>query len=30
MKPKSENEHDTGLLEYLDEIIGTNVFVEKI
>jgi structural maintenance of chromosome 4 len=30
MKPKSENEHDQGLLEYLDEIIGSSVHVEKI
>ena len=30
MKPKAENEHDQGLLEYLDEIIGSNVHVEKI
>ena len=30
MKPKSENEHDVGLLEYLDEIIGSSVYVERI
>ncbi len=30
MKPKSENEHDQGLLEYLDEIIGSSVHVDKI
>ncbi len=30
MKPKSENEHDIGLLEYLDEIIGSSVHVERI
>lgn len=30
MKPKSENEHDQGLLEYLDEIIGSSVYVERI
>ena len=28
MKPKSENEHDVGLLECLDEIIGSSVHVE--
>lgn len=30
MKPKAKNEHETGLLEYLEEIIGTNQYVEPI
>jgi structural maintenance of chromosome 4 len=30
MKPKAEDEHDSGLLEYLEDIIGTKHFVEKI
>ena len=30
MKPKAETEHDSGLLEYLEDIIGTTGFVEKI
>lgn len=30
MKPKSVNAHDTGLLEYLEDIIGSNRHIEKI
>ena len=30
MKPKGLKEGETGLLEYLEEIIGSNVFVEEI
>ena len=30
MKPKGETQHDDGLLEYLEDIIGSNRFVEKI
>lgn len=30
MKPKSINAHDTGLLEYLEDIIGSNRHIEKI
>jgi structural maintenance of chromosome 4 len=30
MKPKAKNEHETGLLEYLEEIIGTNKYVLPI
>jgi len=30
MKPKGKDENDTGLLEYLEEIIGTNQYVEPI
>lgn len=30
MKPKSNNSHEEGLLEYLEDIIGTNVYVENI
>jgi structural maintenance of chromosome 4 len=30
MKPKAQNPHETGLLEYLEDIIGTNVYVEHI
>ena len=29
MKPKAQNEHDEGLLEYLEDIIGSNRFVEQ-
>jgi structural maintenance of chromosome 4 len=30
MKPKALSEHEDGLLEYLEDIIGSNKFVEKI
>ena len=30
MKPKAESEHDEGMLEYLEDIIGTNRFKEPI
>ena len=30
MKPKGATEHDTGLLEYLEEVIGSNSFAEPI
>ena len=30
MKPKALNPNETGLLEYLEEIIGSSVFVEEI
>lgn len=30
MKPKGANPHEEGLLEYLEDIIGSNRFVEKI
>lgn len=30
MKPKAEDEHDSGLLEYLEDIIGTKHYVERI
>jgi structural maintenance of chromosome 4 len=30
MKPKAQNPNDTGLLEYLEEIIGSNKYVEDI
>lgn len=30
MKPKGATEHEHGLLEYLEDIIGSNRFVEKI
>lgn len=30
MKPKAEDEHDSGLLEYLEDIIGTKHYVEHI
>ncbi|AET03555.2 putative structural maintenance of chromosomes protein [Medicago truncatula] len=30
MKPKSQGPHDEGFLEYLEDIIGTNKYVEKI
>lgn len=26
MKPKAQTEHDTGMLEYLEDIIGTSRF----
>ena len=30
MKPKAGNEHEEGLLEYLEDIIGTNRYIEPI
>ncbi|PKU62666.1 Structural maintenance of chromosomes protein 4 [Dendrobium catenatum] len=30
MKPKSQGPHDEGFLEYLEDIIGTNQYVERI
>lgn len=30
MKPKAQNEHDEGLLEYLEDIIGTSQYKEPI
>ena len=30
MKPKGQGPHDEGLLEYLEDIIGSNTFIEKI
>ncbi|PKA51107.1 Structural maintenance of chromosomes protein 4 [Apostasia shenzhenica] len=30
MKPKAQGQHDEGFLEYLEDIIGTNQYVEKI
>ena len=30
MKPKAETEHDEGMLEYLEDIIGTSRFKEPI
>lgn len=30
MKPKAQNPHDTGMLEYLEDIIGSNKYVEPI
>lgn len=30
MKPKGQGPHDEGFLEYLEDIIGTNKYVEKI
>ena len=30
MKPKAQGLHDEGFLEYLEDIIGTNKYVEKI
>ena len=30
MKPKAQNEHEDGLLEYIEDIIGTNKYIEKI
>ena len=30
MKAKAESEHDEGMLEYLEDIIGTNKFKEPI
>lgn len=30
MKPKAQGPHDEGFLEYLEDIIGTDKYVEKI
>ena len=30
MKPKAQNPNETGLLEYLEDIIGSNRYVEEI
>lgn len=30
MRPKAQGPHDEGFLEYLEDIIGTNKYVEKI
>jgi structural maintenance of chromosome 4 len=30
MKPKAQGSHDEGFLEYLEDIIGTSKYVEKI
>jgi structural maintenance of chromosome 4 len=30
MKPKGQTAHEEGLLEYLEDIIGSNKYVEKI
>ena len=30
MKPKAPSEHEDGILEYLEDIIGTNVYKEPI
>lgn len=30
MKPKGQNEGETGLLEYLEDIIGSHVYKERI
>lgn len=30
MKPKAEDKNDTGLLEYLEDIIGTDKYVQPI
>jgi structural maintenance of chromosome 4 len=30
MKPKAQSPHEEGLLEYLEDIIGSNRFVERI
>lgn len=30
MKPKAQGPHDEGFLEYLEDIIGTNKYLEKI
>jgi structural maintenance of chromosome 4 len=30
MRPKAEDKNDTGLLEYLEDIIGTQRYVERI
>ena len=30
MKPKAQGPHDEGFIEYLEDMIGTNKYVEKI
>ena len=30
MKPKAPNEHEDGMLEYLEDIIGTHVYKQPI
>ncbi len=30
MKAKAQNENETGLLEYLEDIIGSNKYVQRI
>lgn len=30
MKAKAQNENETGLLEYLEDIIGSNTYVQRI
>ncbi|XP_071034943.1 structural maintenance of chromosomes protein 4 [Parasteatoda tepidariorum] len=30
MNPKAQNEHETGMLEYIEDIIGSNRFIEPI
>ena len=30
MKPKAQTQHETGLLEYLEDIVGTDKYVEHI
>lgn len=30
MKPKAEDKNDTGLLEYLEDIIGTDKYIPQI
>ena len=30
MKPKAPNEHEDGMLEYMEDIVGTNVYKEPI
>lgn len=30
MKAKAQNDNETGLLEYLEDIIGSNKFVQRI
>lgn len=30
MKPKAEDKNDTGLLEYLEDIIGTDKYIPRI
>ena len=30
MKPKGQNPHEDGLLEYMEDIIGTNCYISQI
>jgi len=30
MKPKGQTEHETGLLEYLEDIIGTDKYIPRL